>query len=56
MGLLGFILIVASLWMFGNLAAHDWADTRRLVLAFIFMGAGIIMVVIDQVLERRRER
>lgn len=49
----GCILVVTALVMFGNLAHHDWADTRRLVLAFVFLGIGGVLCILDYLLERR---
>lgn len=53
MGLLGFILIITSLCMFGDLAEHDWADNKRLVLAFIFLGIGGLMCLAEELVDRR---
>lgn len=52
MGLLGFIFVVSSLCMFGNLAEHDWADNKRLVIAFVFLAIGGLLCLAEEVFDR----
>lgn len=56
MGLIGTILVVSSLCMFANLADHNWADNRRLVLAFVFLILGIALCGIEAIWDRANRR
>lgn len=55
-GLIGTILVVSSLCMFANLADHNWADNKRLILAFVFLGVGALFCAVEAVWDRISDR
>lgn len=55
-GLIGIILVITSLCMFANLADHNWADNKRLILAFVFLGVGALFCAVEAVWDRISDR